>query len=144
MNQRVLLAALAGAVASFLIGGLVFGMLLEGFYKTELAAWSGMMKSAEDMGGMDYALMFIAQLSWATLAALIFSKWAGISNFKDGAMAGLWIGLLMNLGYDLMMMTYMNGFGMKIMVVDILANSFVWAVGSGVVGLVLGMGAKKA
>lgn len=144
MNQRVLLAALAGAVVCFGVGFVVYGILLDGFYRSELIAWSSVMKDQNSMGAMEFILIFLSNICWSLLLALIFSKWAGIRSLKDGMMAGFWLSLIIGAAFDLYMMAAYNGYGAKLLVVDVLLSGVMGAIAGGTVGVVLGMGEKKA
>jgi hypothetical protein len=109
MNQRVLLATLAGAVVCFLVGWGVYGMLLDSFYRGELSTWSSIMKTEADMTGMDIASIFISNVAWALLLALVFSKWANISNPKAGFIGGAWMSIIIACAIDFQFMGMYNG-----------------------------------
>ncbi|MBK9249032.1 MAG: hypothetical protein IPM69_13180 [Ignavibacteria bacterium] len=86
MNTRVLLAALGGAVSNFLVGWVVYGMLLMDYMKNNMTQYAGLMKEPPDL-----FIMFISGFFWAWTYAFIFNKWAGIKDFKSGMMAGIFI-----------------------------------------------------
>ncbi len=137
MNTKVLLAALAGAVASFLSGWVIWGMALKSIMERDACLGCS---RGEDM--LMWAI-FVGCFAWALLLALLFSRWAGITTFKSGAMAGAWIGFLIALGMDFFMYAGTTMLTMNAAIVDIIANAVQGALVGGVVGWVLGYGDKK-
>ena len=144
MNQRVILATLGGAVVCFLVGWGVYGMLLDSFYRGELSAWSSIMKTEEHMTAMDIVNMFISNVGWALLLALIFSKFAGIANPKSGFIAGAWMSIIIACAIDFQFMAMYMGFGFKLLAVDVVMAGFMGGVCGATVGFILGMGKEKA
>ncbi len=142
MNTKVLLAALAGGVVSFLVGWVVFGMLLDPYYKSMMTAeGTAAMKRPEDM--VMWA-MIASNLVYGFLLAWIYSRYANISTFQDGAMAGAIITLLIALSFDLSMFSMFNLWtGSMGLIVDPLVNGVVGGIVGGVVGWVLGYGNKR-
>lgn len=143
MNAKILLAALAGGVASFLLGWLVFGILLDPWYRSIMTPEAAAAQRApEDM--LMWAII-LSNLVYGLLLALIYSRWGGISTFKGGAIAGVIIGLLVALSYDLGFYAFMKTWtNPAILFVDPLASGAVGAVVGGVVGWVLGYGQRQA
>lgn len=140
MNTKVLLAALAGAVTSFLSGWVIWGMALKSFMESNTAEACAGCSRGDDM--VMWAI-FIGCFAWALLLAMLFSRWAGISTFKSGAMAGIWIAFLIALGMDFFMYAGTYMWNMNAAIVDIIANAAQGALVGGVVGWVLGYGEKK-
>lgn len=141
MNTKTLLAALAGGVTAFLLGWLLFGMLLMGYYESHMMHYEGLMKPMEEM---NLGLMFGSNLLFATAIAWIGQR-AGVNTLMGGLVTGATVGLLFYASVDLGFMAMMNYFkDHTIVLVDVLANT-AWAAGIGaVVGLVLSRGAKTA
>ncbi|HRI58321.1 MAG TPA: hypothetical protein PK228_01315 [Saprospiraceae bacterium] len=145
MNTKLLLAALAGGVASFLLGWLVFGILLKPTYDGMMTeAGKNIMRPEAEMMNYMWA-MILSNLAYGLLFALIFGRWANISTFRGGAIAGGVISLLLALSFDLGMYSMMNAWqGGMGLVIDPLVNGVVGAVVGGVVGWVLGYGQRQA
>jgi hypothetical protein len=139
MNNKVLLAALAGAVATFLTGWLLYGILLKGFFE------AGTLETARSVMREQPELLaiFFGGLAWSLLLALIFSRWASISTLRSGAIAGAWIGFLIALGADLFSYASMNIAHLNTTLIDPLINAVQSAIAGGIIGWVLGYGAKK-
>ena len=135
MNNRVLLAALAGGVTSFLLGWLIWGILLMDVLREVNPQIEGMEKDPPNL-----VLIFVSGLVWALLYAIIYDRWANISTFKTGLIAGAWISGLLALSLDLMFMATTNMVSMNGALIDVVANIVVGALIGGVIGWVLGYG----
>jgi hypothetical protein len=128
MNTKTLLGALIAGVISFLIGWLIFGVLLMSFYSAHMVQYPGLTKNPPEIWAIA-----ISNLAWGLLAAWIFSI-AGIKTVSKGFSTGVIIALLMVLGFDLLMYAQMNLFGIKMLGLDVVLN----AVMGGITGAVLG------
>ncbi len=139
MNTKVLLAALAGTITTFLTGWLLYGIALKGFFDSMVVESArGVMRTEPQMlailGGC---------AAWSLLLALLYSHWASISTFKSGAIAGAWIGFLIALGADLFSYASMNAFQFNGILIDSVVNAVQSAIAGGVIGAVLGYNAKS-
>lgn len=139
MNTKLLLAALAAGVAAFLLGWIIFGMALMGYYEANMIQYEGLMKGEGEMG---LGLLFLSNLCFAALVSWVTLR-TGNTSLVGGAITGTIIGFLFYLSVDLSFLAMMNFFANSTMVVvDVIANT-VWAAGTGAVaGLVLGSGKK--
>jgi hypothetical protein len=138
MNAKVLLATLAGGAASFLLGWVLYGMLLKGFFESQVLASAKPVMRTEPV----IWAIFVGCLSWAALQALIFSFWAGISTFMTGAKAGAWIGFLVSLGANFFSYGSLDAWNITAALVDPVVNVALGGISGGVVGWVLGYGNK--
>lgn len=133
--NRLLLATLAGGIAYFLLGFLVYAVLLENVFALPPETEQVIQKQPMAMWAM-----VMSCLVWAFLLAMIYARWAGISTFKTGAMAGAVIGLLVSLSVNLSMFSMYNFVTIPALVADCLANGVITGITGGVVGWVLGRG----
>lgn len=140
MDSKVLLAALGGAVVAFLSGWVIWGMALEGFFNDNTAAAASGIMRGENMFLWAIAVGCIA---WSLLLALLYSRWAGISTFKSGAIAGAWIMFLVTLGSNMFTYAGMDIFNMNALIVDVIANAIQGALVGGVIGWALGYGNRN-
>ncbi len=137
----MLLAGLAAGVTGFLLGWVLFGMLLMGYYEANMESYEGLMKGEDEM---DLLVLFLGNLLFGILVA-----WASWRMGATSAMGGLRVGAVIGaLVYASMAMFFYSMWnlyiGSTVMVVDVLANT-VWAAVMGLVaGLVLGAGKKTA
>lgn len=141
MNARTLMAALAGGVAAFLLGWLIFGILLMGFMEAHMLQYPGLMKGE---GEMNMGLLFLSNLVVSVLLTWAFGR-MDVADVQGGLLHGAIIGLLFYLAVDLSFLAMMNMFdGPLAVAVDVIANT-VWTAGiGGVVGFMLGRGRAKA
>ena len=140
MNAKVLLAALAAGVATFLLGWVVYGMLLDPYFRTMLTPeGQAAVKDPPLVLGI-----FVSQFFWGLLLAVIYSRWASISTFKTGAIAGAIISFLIALSVDVSFYSMWNMSSINMVFIDPIASAVLGAVGGGVVGWVLGYGQRQA
>lgn len=140
MSTKVLLAALAGAVSTFITGWVLYGMVFRGFFDANtMEAARGVMRG-ENM--IPWGI-FVGCLAWSLLLALLYSRWAAINTFNGGAMAGAWIMFLVALGADFFSYSSMNVSTMTATLVDPFINAVQGAVAGGLIGWVLGYGGNK-
>ena len=140
MDKKILLATIVGGVTGFILGFLIYGMLLMSFFEANSNHYEGLMKNPPDIWG--YAA---GNLLWAWLYSYIFSRWANISTFGKGLSAAITIAIPVSLAFDLYMYAGMNLYkGVGIIFVDVIAGTVISTIMGGVVGAMLGMGNKKA
>jgi hypothetical protein len=126
--MKIIRGTLFGGITYFLLGWLVWGILLMDFYT---ANYNQVMNRPET--DMVWWAMIVSNLATALLLTLIL-KWSGAKGIMDGLKIGAIVGLLFSLSIDLSfysMTTMFNGFSG--IVVDLVVNSAVMAV----IGLVI-------
>lgn len=133
MNNRVLLAALVGGVVLFFGGWLIFGILM---MDTMRNLNPGMLATAKEP--MVFWALGLSNLVWALLYALIFDRWARISTFRGGAIAGAWMTTLIGMAFDFSMFSMSTTMSLSWALVDIPLNAVWGAISGGVIGWVLG------
>lgn len=116
--KSILLSTITGTIVYFALGWLFYGILF-----TDLYPESNSMLFIV-LGSLFYVFVF----------ALIYGRWASISTFKSGAVAGLVIGLL----YSLSMSFYMAASG-SLDVERLLTEAFINAVSAAIMGGVVGL-----
>src|SRR5262249_40924524 len=136
-SQKFIVAGIAGGIVNFLLGWLIYGMLLKDFMASNMTA--GVMRADSDM--IWWALI-VGNLSMGFLLAYVIGKSSSVSA-GQGAGVGFVVGLLVCLGYDLIMyatstiMTSLKG-----VAADVAATAVMSAIAGAVVGWVLGMSKK--
>ena len=138
MKPKVIYAILGATVVSFFLGWLIFGIILDPYYKSQMTVYEGMMKNPPEMWAI-----IIMNLSWSVLLVYIFHTWAGISTFMKGMTAGMIVFFLVGVGFDFSMYGFMNMMSFQLVIIDIIANTIMGGVVGGVAGLILGLGEKK-
>jgi hypothetical protein len=144
MNTKTLLATLAGGIASFFLGWLVFGILMDPMYKEHMMTYEGLMKDTDPPAVSSMIAIFVANLAWSLAIALICS-WSNMVGFMKGAVIGATIGFLMGLQFDMFNLAFMNMYkDTMIIVVDLIVGTIFSAIIGGIIGWVMGMGKKTA
>ena len=141
MLMRVLAATVVGGITIFVLGFLIYGMLLDPYMKANMVEYAGLIK---DPPG--WAALVGANMANALLFAFIFDKWAGIKTFVGGLKGGAIIMFLISVSLDLQFMAFMNLWkgGPLPVVVDIIGATVLGALAGGVIGAVLGMMNKSS
>lgn len=134
MNAKMLVAGLMGGVAFFLLGWLLYGMLL----MDTLAQYSNPACMRAD-ADMSIPLLVVGSLVLGLLVAYIFSQWASISTFATGLQRGALIGFLFTLGMNcnwyatMTVTTEITG-----AIIDVVVATVMWGIVGGIVGWWLG------
>ncbi len=136
MILRVLAASLAGALVFFGLGFVIYGILLDPYFKANMVAYPGLMKEPLP----DMVMLFGWNFMMAFLMAFVFDKWAGIRTFVGGLKGGATLQLIVALMTQLQYLAFMNIMkGYLPSVVDVLAGTVLGAIVGGVVGFMLGL-----
>jgi hypothetical protein len=133
MNTKILRGTLFGGITFFLLGWLVYGILLADF---SLSNYNQCMNRS--MTDMVWWALIVSNLVYALLITLVL-KWSGATSFIDGLRMGALFGLLFSISIDLSfysMMTYFNN--ISGMVADIVASTFMSSVTGAVIVLLWG------
>ncbi len=137
MKTKFILSGLAGGISYFLIGWLVYGIVLSGFYESNTLHYDGLSKDMPVLW-----LLALSNLMAAYFLAFVFDSWAKISTFIGGFAGGLIMGLFMAIIYNFSSYSMLNLMSTKLVLVDIIVSGLVIGIVGGVVGLVLGSGKK--
>ena len=130
-TNKLLIGALLGGVAYFLLGWLLYGML---FMDTMASMMPNMASIQRTEADMDWVPMIIGNLVAGFLLAYIFEKWASIRSFMGGLVAGATLGFLIAFGYD----SIMHGVTNLMTWGGVILDSVIYAVMSGLAGGVIG------
>lgn len=141
MVTRLLAATVAGGITFFVLGFLIYGLLLEeAVMRPNMNTYPGLMNEMPV-----WAPLVLANLVSGLLLAYIFDQWAGIRTFAGGFKGGAIVWFLIALSFQLMFLAFMNLHKNYIPVVaDIIGSTVMGAIGGGVIGQVLGMMNKPA
>ena len=132
--KKITIAGIAGGAVYFLLGWLVFGMLLKEFFATHMN--SSMMRPDTEM---IWWAMIASNLFWGVLVAYIFNRCANITTLSAGLSAGFIIFLFLALAISLGFYAFSNMYtDMTGLMVDIAVNTVMGSILGGVVGFVLG------
>lgn len=137
MLVRIAAATIAGGVAFFILGFVIYGLFLD-----PMVMKPNMNPEAAKLmkDPPSFVPLVLANLVSALLLAYIFEKWATIRTFAGGAMGGAVVFFLIALSFQLMFAAFMNLMNGYIpAVADVIGSTVLGAIGGGVVGMVLGM-----
>ncbi len=139
-TKKFLIGTLAGGIAYFFLGYLIYGVALAGFFSQHYGANVTHMRAMEDI--VWWALI-LGNLSSGALLSYIFLKWANVSSFGSGIGAAATIGFFMALSLDLVRFATEGNFDLTATLTDVVVGTVMTAITGGVVGAVLGMGKKS-
>jgi hypothetical protein len=143
-NNKFFLAAILGALTFFLLGWIVWGMLLKSFMDSQSGLSPDVMAQVmktEDQ--FNWAAMVVSNLAMALLLATIL-VWGGFTSTSAGMRAGAIVGLLTAMMFDFLFVGMSNLMTTTGAVVDIIASTVVWAIGGAVIGMILAKGTSTA
>lgn len=132
MNSKVLIGGVIGGVGFFLLGYLLYGLLMA----DTLAACTSCQRP---MAEINFVCLGLGDLFVGLAISYIFSKWASVATFMGGATAGATLGLLLAIGFS--SITYATSTmysGMTCVVYDIIIEVVMWAIVGGLIGWWLG------
>ena len=138
-TKKILLGSFAGAVTYFLLGWLIYGMLLMDYMTNSCPNIPGLNRNESEML---LWVMFISNLLSAFLMAYIFDL-AKISGWMNGMKQGAIIGFIITAVFDTGMyaMTFM--LTKNWLMIDVLASTVMAAIVGAVVAAVMGMSDKN-
>jgi hypothetical protein len=139
-TNKFLVGGIIGGIAYFLLGWLVWGMLLKDFMANNAGSATGVMRADDQV--VWWALI-IGNLFSGLALSYVLNK-AGASNAGSGAATGAVISLLIAAGFDFTMYGVSNLMNTTSALVDIAASTVVGAIVGGIIGMYLGMGKKAA
>lgn len=142
MLTRILVAAVAGGIAFFILGFLLYGLVLD-----PMVMKPNMNPDAVKLMNDPpvWVPLVLANFVSAFLLAYIFDKWAGFRTFRSGLQGGAVVWFLISLSFQLMFMAFMKMSNNYIpAIADVVGSFAMGAIGGGVIGQVLGMMNKTA
>jgi hypothetical protein len=138
-TYRIIYAGLAGGLAFFLLGWLVYGILLNDFMMNNYNNCS-----SRPSNEMVWWAIILSNLVSAYLIAIVIS-WANAKNIVDGIKIAAILGLLITASMDLslysMSTTFLNT---KALIIDVAVATLLWSVVGFVISFVIFSGKKKA
>ena len=136
MEKKIIWGGLAGGVTFFLLGFLLYGLLLRSFLEAQ--SMTGVFKEEPD-----FPFLVIGNLIMGFLFTIVIGSWAKATSPGDGAKKGFLLSLLTGSGYDLMMYGTANIMTMQGMLGDIAVTVIMGTIVGAVVTMVMGS-SKKA
>jgi hypothetical protein len=136
-SQKFIVGGIVGGIAYFILGWVIYGMLLRDFMSSNSSA--NLMRADSDM--IWWALI-VGNLAMGFLLAYVIGKGSSVS-IGSGAGTGFVLGLLISLGADLISYaTTTTMSSLKGVAADVAALAVMSAIVGAVVGWVMGMSKK--
>ena len=133
--KKRIMATLAGFVVYFMLGFLLYGVLLADFMGANVGTATGVMRADDDM---QWWALIVGNVVQVYLLVYIFGNWAHITTFVGGLKAGATIGFIMTLGFNLTMYGTTNVSNLTTTLIDPLVMAVMMGATGGVIGWVLG------
>jgi uncharacterized membrane protein len=130
--KKLAIGGIVGGILFFLLGWLLFGMLLVDFMKNHAGVVSGFDKTPPDM-----LYLIIGNLASGLLLTYIFVK-TNVNSLTGGLITGAVLGALTSVSVDCIMYGTTKLVSKNMMMADVLASVGMWAVAGAVLGLLLG------
>src|SRR3954466_16240633 len=105
MNTRILTASVCGGAALFLLGFVMYDLILGTYMKSQMVQYPGLFKESPN-----FVTLIIANIVWALLVTLVVDRWAAVSTFLGGFIGGMMVTFFMGLYFDLMNVSFMHLF----------------------------------
>jgi hypothetical protein len=135
-SQKFIVGGIVGGIVFFLLGWLIYGMLLKDFMANNLS--TSMRADADTI----WWALILGQIAGGFLLAYVIGK-AGATSAGAGAGVGFIVGLLVCLSYDLTMYGVSTTIvSLKGLAADVAVSAVMAAIVGGVVGWVMGMSKK--
>jgi len=135
--KRVLIATFAGGLAYFLLGGLIYVVILGGFYEANLGSATGVLREIP----IGWA-MIVSQLGLAALVTYVFLH-ADVATASDGLRIGAIFGLLFGIAMAFDLYGVTNWSNLTVAFVEPFVTAVRIALGGAVIGWALGMGKRR-
>ena len=140
-TNKILMGGIAGGIAFFLLGWLIYGVLLMDFMTAHPGTATGVHRAPDQM--VWWALI-AGNFAFGFLLACIFSMFANMNNWMDGAKAGAIIGFLNSMAYDFTSYGVTNLYSRTAIGADIIATVVMCAIAGAVIATAMNMGKKAS
>ena len=138
LKNKVLIGGLVGGVVFFLLGWLVYGIIMMEFMSANMNQCAML-----PMEQMVWWAIILSNFAYAFLLAVLIGRTKSY-GFVSGSLLSATIGMLMGISIDFgqYSMTTMFTGGLTALLVDIVVTTVFAAIGGGIIGAVMGMGKK--
>ena len=138
-GMKVVVATIVGSITIFLLGYLIFGILLAPYTGKDDIPYEGLRKVPPD-----FVLLMLKNIVQAFLLVYIFEYLAGIRTFAAGMKVGGITMFLITVSLNLNILSIMNlNHGYTANIFDIVGETVRMAIGGGVIAAILGRMDKR-
>jgi hypothetical protein len=135
--KKWVIGGITGGVLFFLLGWVIYGMLLKSFMEGHPGAAGSVFREP------DFLYLAIGNLAMGFAIAYILLK-GNVSSMAGGFVTAGIVGLLIGIGFDSMMYATSTVISKTMMAADVAASTVMTAIVGAVVAMVMGMGKKTA
>jgi uncharacterized membrane protein len=132
MGSRFISAVLAGMAALALLGSLLYGVLFQGLFESNMGSATGVMKSPPE-----FLWIGLAHVPFGILLTLVV-WWRGAVSARGGAVTGAALGFLMAASYDLSQYGTTHLWTLRLTLIEPFITTLMVGAAGAVVGTVLG------
>ena len=100
-NKKIIWGGLAGGLTFFLLGWLIYGVLMKNYFQSIMAA--GIYKEIPD-----FPFLILGNVLMGFMYAVVIGCWAKATSPSDGAKKGFLFAILLSAGYDFIMYSTSN------------------------------------
>ena len=138
MNSKFLTATLVGAVVLFVLGYLIFGLALTGFYEGNAGTATGVDKEVPE-----WLWLILSVLATSTFLVLVLG-WRGVTDLAAGFKTAAIVGLLWGMAWDFGIYSMTNLQTLTLTLVDPILSAIYMGLAGAAIGLMLGRGAPDS
>jgi gas vesicle protein len=131
--NKFLIGTLLGGIAAFLIGFILYGVLLSDFFDSQKGVATNLLREP-----FDFLSILYGDFTFASLLTYLFGYFGNVRDFKSGAVAGAIIGFLATLAINMFEYANMNVYSFSAHMTDALLGGITGAVSGGLIGWYLG------
>ena len=135
--KKMLIGTVAGGVTFFLLGGLIYAVILADFYESNLGSATGVMRELPIIWAM-----VVSQLGLAAAVTYVFLR-ADVATASGGLKAGAIFGLLLGIAISFDLYSVTNWSNATVAFVEPLVWVVRTALSGAVIGWTLGKGSGK-
>ncbi len=138
MNVKTLIGGLIAGVTSFLLGWVIYGMLLMDYFTNNMVKYDGLNKDPIEMWAM-----VVSHLALGLLLAYVFNG-SGVKTARNGIASGAIFFGLFTVVAGMMSYAQINLYSLQSLCVDVLASLVMGALVGAVLGWWFGRGQTAA
>ena len=132
MNSKTFLIGIAGGIVVFLVGFLIYGILMMDYFSANMGSYPGLIKEP-----MDIWAIGLGNIIWGILLAYLL-KTSKIESGIQGAIQGALLFFLFSLGSNFVFFGQYNLMPLSLSFVDALCMALMGALSGAVIGWLLG------
>ena len=138
MNSKFLTATVVGAVVLFVLGYLIFGLALTGFYEGNAGTATGVDKETPE-----WLWLILSVLATSVFLVLVLG-WRGATDVVAGFKTAAIVGLLWGISLDFGLYSMTNLHTLHLTLVDPIITAIYMGLAGAVIGMLLGRGAPAS